>query len=173
MKKQNIKLSKNFTLYEYMQGTAMSVQAVELAWRDFTEDNLNAIKEFIPELEDIRTYVNTIYVSNVIPDKEIGIVITSGFRSIDWEKKQGRSGDSQHTICAVDLQFSNVSKELNVKIIFDIFSKYNNEKYMGGLAIKKPTICNTKISNVGFIHLDPREPTKEQVKRGYGARWIY
>ena len=166
MKPENTKLSEHFTLYEYVEGAAMPNNAIEMNWKAWSDEHEAKVKEHIETLEQLRTWLNHCYKSHN-DDKTISLSITAGFRCLEWEKHQGRSGNSQHTVCAFDIKASNCSRELSIKLHNAIYNYFDANKWMGGLAIKHAT------SGTGFIHLDFRTPTQEHVKRGYGARWVY
>ncbi len=152
-KKQNYNLTPNFTLYEYMQGEAMPNEAIRLAWQDFTTDNETAVQKFMPTIQAIRDWVNSEF-KNENNGKSISLVITCGFRSRQWELKQGRSGNSQHTICAVDFMVGNCNLQLSKDILKAVFERWD-KFYIGGLAINE---------KANFIHID---------YRGKKARWSY
>ena len=83
-----------------------------------------------------------------------------------------RSGKSQHTISAVDFKILSSSLEHNADVMEMIFEKYD-KTWLGGIAIKKPTLRAGKIISTGFIHIDNRQPSDSQIKAGRGARWSY
>lgn len=168
MKIENVKVSRNFMLEEILFGSVMPKEAIKLAKENLTPTIVENYKSFASEIQNIRDYVNIHYESDIDAKKEITLIINAGYRPVQWEKMQGRSGDSQHTICAVDFRFGNVSYELNKEIMEEMYRIYYLKKWMGGLAIKKPTL-----KSFGFLHLDPRVPSVEHLKRGYGARWEY
>lgn len=151
-KPTNYQLTKNFSLYEYMEGQAMPTNAIKLAWMYFTPELEAKIKAFMPELQSIRDWANAEFKFEN-NGKEIGIAITAGYRPKEWELMQGRSGNSQHTICAVDFRFINCPKPLADDILQAVYDKYN-KTWKGGLAIKQGS----------FIHLDPLPG---------GRRWKY
>jgi len=166
MKPENHNLSEHFTLYEYVEGAAMPDKAIEMNWKAWTPQLEQKALSNIETLESLRAWINTCYSSHN-NNKPITLTITAGFRCLEWEKHQGRSGNSQHTICAFDIKASNCSRELSIKLHNAIYNYFDANKWMGGLAIKHAT------SGTGFIHLDFRTPTPEHVKRGYGERWVY
>ena len=166
MKPENIKLSEHFTLYEYVEGVAMPNKAIEMNWEAWSDELLKKVQTHIETLEQLRTWLNHCYKSHN-NDNPITLIISAGFRCLDWEKHQGRSGNSQHTICAFDIKASNCSREFSIKLHNAIYNYFDANKWMSGLAIKHAT------SGTGFIHIDFREPTEAHKKRGYGARWVY
>jgi len=158
MKKNNYKITDNFSLYDYMEGASMPQQAIELAWKHFTDANEAAIKAFMPELETIDARVKELF------GNDKGVKITSGFRPKAWEILKGRPGTSQHTIVAIDFDLTGFA---SVKDESDAIAKLYKEldkTWKGGLAIKDPTYENGKITKSGFIHIDPR---------GFKTRWKY
>ena len=160
----NPQLSEHFLLKEYLEGKSMPKKAIGLSYRDYNIEADNYIRKNISLIESIREWANYEFLFEV--NEEIPVIILSGFRSVEWEKLRGRSGNSQHTIGAVDLRFD-VSDELNSKIIRAMYDKLHNDRYMGGLAINK---SNNLYS---FLHIDFRLPSAQHKARGYGARWMY
>jgi len=157
---ENRKLTSHFMLYEFLEAQ-MPDEAVALNWKYITEDTVYRSEIIALELEKVRKLVNDNFKSD-IGFHEIGLRITSGYRCIEWELLRDRSGNSQHTIMAVDLQPVRCSRELAVKILHFIYVKYNHF-WSGGLAIKNPSKQGS-ILLVGFVHLDMRDKK---------ARWKY
>jgi len=155
------KLTKNFSLYEFIEGQ-LPPQAIELNWRHLNEMDLAKIEQAAQHAQTIRDLINQEFKSD-LSHKEIGLRITSGFRCRAWELAQGRSGNSQHTIAAYDCQPTNCSNEQAVGILAWLHNRFKRT-YVGGLAIKKPTVEKGKYTKVGFIHFD---------FRGHVARWEY
>jgi uncharacterized protein YcbK (DUF882 family) len=153
MKKNNYKITDNFSLYQYMEGVSMPKQAIELAWKHFTAENEAAIKAFMPELETILSRVKELFGT----DK--GIRITAGFRPVAWEKLKGRDGTSQHTIVAIDFDLTGFETIEKQAAAIAILYRELDKTWTGGLAIKKPSKGKS-----GFIHIDPRKAK---------ARWNY
>lgn len=133
-----MQLTTNFHLKEFL--LAGSVQP--------DKDVLANIKLIANRLQAIRDDLNAHF------GFKIGIKITSGYRTKEWELKRGRSGNSQHTKgWAVDIvPVCPTSKMEEVKNY--IYEKYHKE-WSGGFAISyKPF----------FFHFDCRN---------IRARWVY
>ena len=153
-------LTKHFRLYEFLEAQ-MPWEAISMNWKYIQPDHIDRWERMALELEKVRKLVNDNYKSD-INFPEIGLRITAGYRCKEWELFRGRSGNSQHTICAVDFQPINTSREFAAKILQFVYDKYYHW-WAGGLAIKHPS-KEGNILLIGFIHLDPREKK---------ARWIY
>jgi len=156
----NQKLTDHFWLYEFLEAQ-MPQEAIAMNWKYIKESDIPVWKFLADDLEKMRTLVNENFTSD-IGFPEIGIRISAGYRCKEWELFRGRSGNSQHTVCAADIQPTGCSREQAVKIIHWIFVKYN-EWWSGGLAMKSPS-KQGNILLIGFLHIDPRN------KR---ARWSY
>jgi hypothetical protein len=159
----NKQIQVNFSLYEYLMGTALPSQAIAMNCK-FLQQNeveakqiVNKIKEVSKEHQKLRNLINE-HFWNENDVQDIGIEITSGFRCLEWEKHQGRSGLSQHTTGnAIDFTLTKVKDdELYNKIMQWIMDLYID--FEGGLASK---VVN---GHFVFIHID---------FRGNKARWSY
>lgn len=153
-------LTKNFRLYEFIEAQ-MPDEAIALNWKYFLPEYILRWELLALELEKMRKLINDNFESDLL-FPEIGIRISAGFRCKEWELIRGRSGNSQHTICAADIQPVRCSMEQAVKILHFIYSKYN-EYWKGGLAIKYPSKQGNLLL-IGFVHIDIR---------GKRARWTY
>jgi len=158
---KNKQLTRNFSLYEFIEGQ-LPAKGVILNWEHIHEMDMVKFEKAAQHAQSIRDLINREFKSDLSPS-EIGLRITSGFRCHTWELLQGRSGNSQHVIAAYDAQPTNCSNEMAVAIISWLLKRFNKD-YIGGLAIKKPTVKNGKYVLVGFIHFD---------FRGQRARWEY
>jgi len=174
---KNFNLTRNITFYEYFEGT-LPFLARKMNWDYFNKLDIQEQEQFIKratricqELQNIRDWVND-EVGNVLNGGEFKVQITSGFRCLEWELHQKRSGKSQHTISAVDFKILSSSLEHNADVMKMIFEKYD-KTWLGGIAMKKPTLRAGKIISTGFIHIDNRQPSDSQIKAGRGARWSY
>ena len=154
------RLTKNFMLYEFLEAQ-LPFEAISLNWKYIQEGDIFGWELLALEFQKLRGLINENFKSDIGFD-DIGIRVTSGYRCKEWELLRGRSGDSQHTKCAGDIQPTNCSRELAVKILHWIYSKYN-EFWLGGLAIKNPSKEGNALL-IGFVHLDTR---------GNRARWSY
>ena len=174
---KNFNLTRNITFYEYFEGTLPFI-AKTMNWTYFNKLDIQEQEQFIKratricqELQNIRDLVNEKF-GNELNGEEFKVQITSGFRCLEWELHQKRSGKSQHTISAIDFKILSSSLEFNADVMEMIFEKYD-KTWLGGIAIKKPTLRAGKVISTGFIHIDNRQPSDSQVKAGRGARWSY
>ena len=156
-KPNNHKLTPHFTLFEYVEGT-LPQRAIDLNWKNIAQCDLNKAILLLQKIEQVRADINANFVTDNPQGGEIGLNITSGWRCKEWELLQGRSGNGQHPIAAVDVVPSNVSKKLSGEIMAYLEKKYWRT-WGGGFAIKKPTSITT-----GFAHFDNRADK---------ARWYY
>ena len=133
----------------------MPQQAIELNWKNISEFNIENAQKLAGFLQLLREAVN-----NKFKDKnggnEIGLIVTSGFRCIEWEKIRKRSGASRHTQSDAADIVPNCSYELAVEIIQWMYEVFNplTTGHIGGFAIKKPTYENGNIKAIGFAHFD-------------------
>ena len=148
-------ITKHFRLYEFLEAQ-LPAEAVALNWKNVTIDTVLKAEELALELEKIRSLANSEFKSD-LGFPEIGIRITSGYRCVEWEYIRKRSGDSQHTVMAVDVQPINCSRKQAKEILQFVYDQYS-PWWEGGIAISKPK------NKIGFIHID---------KRIYKARWKY
>lgn len=174
---KNFNLTRNITFNEYMEGT-LPLLARRMNWDFFNKLDIQEQEQFIKratricqELQNIRNWVNLKF-GNVLIDEEFKVQITSGFRCQEWELHQKRSGKSQHTISAIDFKILSSSLKFNAEVMAEIFEKYD-KTWLGGIAIKKPTLRDWRVISTGFIHIDNRQPSESQIKAGRGARWTY
>jgi hypothetical protein len=161
----NEKLTLNFTLYEFIE-SQLPFQGVQMNWANISDFRKDRAKRLCELMETKRTLINNVF-RQKNGGKEIGLRFTSAFRSVEWERFRGRSGDSQHTQSwGGDVQPTNVSDELAVQILEYLYSIDNDRAtgHLGGFAIKKPEYKNGKIIKIGFLHYD---------LRGTVARWTY
>ena len=174
---KDFNLTRNITFNEYMEGM-LPFLARRMNWGFFNKLDFQEQEQFIKratricqELQNIRDWVNRDF-GHVLNGEEFKVQITSGFRCLEWELHQKRSGKSQHTIAAIDFKILSTSVEFNADVMKMIFDKYD-KTWLGGLAMKKPTLRAGKIMSTGFIHIDNRQPSDSQIKAGRGARWSY
>ena len=106
---KNMKLSEHFTLGELAKDTP-SQEAIE---------NLKNLCE--NWLEDLRYSYNTLY-SGDCPQQEAPLVINSGYRSPEVNKRVGGSPTSNHlTGCAVDIRVAGFEQAIRyASILLDI-----------------------------------------------------
>lgn len=157
----NRQLTKNFSLYEFIEGS-LPPDGVALNWKNIHQMDISRIEEAAHHAQSIRDLINREFRSD-LGHPEIGLRITSGWRCRDWELRMGRSGDSQHTIAAYDAVPLLCSKNQAVSIIGFLYHRFSRS-YVGGFAIKKPTYEGGQIILPGFVHFD---------FRGKIARWVY
>ena len=158
---ENFKLSENFTLYEFIEGINMPEEAIELNWENIDELNIDEAIQIAERVQKERDYVNEVF-QEENGGVEIGFAITSGFRCLEWEHSQGRSGNGMHPKSkAMDIIPINVNKKLGDKIIKHLYTRNKSRQngWYGGFAIKEPTP-----KSVGFVHYDNRREV---------ARWMY
>ena len=86
-----MKLTANFTLEEFIEGE-MPKEAIRLNYDLITVEQRKNIGLIANELQKLRDKTKAEFGS-----KFSGFKITSGLRQKEWELKQGRSGNSQHT----------------------------------------------------------------------------
>lgn len=160
----NRKITDNFSLYEFIEAT-LPAEAVALNWKHISEFREAEFIKLANFLQSLRNSINQQFRAEN-NGNEIGLRITSGFRCKAWERLRKRSGDSQHTIAAADVQPTNCSPQLAVKIMDHLCKKYHPRTtgHFGGFAIKRPDIENGRILRIGFLHYD---------LRGWTARWEY
>lgn len=165
-KPKNKKITTNFSLYEFVEGKAMPKQAIEMNWENIELLSEEEMFKTLTMLEKDREEINKEF-KKENDNKNITIIITSGWRCPLWEKSKGRGELTRHSRAfAVDWIPGNCSDELAVKIMEWHYKKYSgrNTGWKGGYAIKKATIKNGKILAKGFIHKD-RMPEV--------TRWFY
>ncbi len=157
----NRKLSKHFSLYEFIEGTTMPKAGHEMNWKYFSECDQDSLELLAYHLEVVRKWTNDNFkLKN--KGRTIGLAVTSGFRCLFWERLRGRSGLGQHPYAkAADVIPTNVPKELSDEIIkwWDKIYSPREGGWNGGFAILNPTSTTS-----GFGHFDIR---------GTVARWTY
>lgn len=132
-------------------------------WKNIHQMDIERFeKEVAPHAQSIRDLINREFKSDT-GAKEIGLMITSGWRCLDWELYRGRSGKGQHPIAAYDAVPTNCSTQQAAAIIGYLLGKFSRS-FIGGFAIKKPTVKDGEFITTGFVHFD---------FRGKIARWNY
>jgi hypothetical protein len=159
-KKQDYPLSRHFYFHEMIEGSLMSPEGHAMNWVHIDECDEMALKKFCARMEVVRADINAKFMSDLGFD-QIPLIVSSGWRCRAWELHRGRSGNSQHTIAAMDVYPGNCSKALSDKIMLYIEKKYfpRATGWQGGFAIQRPTAKRT-----GFAHFDGRPKV---------ARWWY
>ena len=114
---KNIKLSEHFTLGELTK-TSYKTEDQNIPSRVAIVNLKNLCENW---LEDLRYSYNTLY-PRVCPQEEIPLVINSGYRSPEVNKRAGGSSTSNHlTGCAVDIRVSGFEQAIRyASILLDI-----------------------------------------------------
>jgi uncharacterized protein YcbK (DUF882 family) len=148
-----MKLTANFSLKELIEAQ-MPTQAIKINNEDITAVERDNCQKIAEVLQDVRNKVNAKFRGK--GGRDIGLRITSGYRSKRWELLRGRSGNSMHVQgLAVDFVPVNCVDDAQYIEIYNwILHEYRN--WNGGLAamdykFKKGT---TEILTYGFIHID-------------------
>ena len=150
-------LTKNFRLYEFIESHPTgSLEFIKMNWRNISQFDQRKAYLMAEHMQWVRNLINERYrTSN--NGAEIRIRITSAWRCMEWELKQGRNGSSEHTRIAVDFQPQTFSPELAVRILDDLHKEWYDTTlgHQGGLAIKRHEMdANKRVIKLGFIHLD-------------------
>ena len=114
---KNMKLSEHFTLGELTK-TSYKTEDENIPSRVAIENLKNLCENW---LEDLRYSYNTLY-PRVCPQEEIPLVINSGYRSPEVNKRAGGSATSNHlTGCAVDIRVGGFEQAIRyASILLDI-----------------------------------------------------
>ena len=114
---QDINLSPHFTLGELTK-TSYKTEGGNIPSRVAIENLKNLCENW---LEDLRYSYNTLY-HRVCPQEEIPLVINSGYRSPEVNKRAGGSSTSNHlTGCAVDIRVAGFEQAIRyASILLDI-----------------------------------------------------
>ena len=163
MKHSNRKITNNFWLHEFLTVNT-NPKAFPINMEDVKDSDIVKIETILaPFSQDIRDWVNEQFKAenNGI---EIGLEIICAYRSVRWEKMQGREGKGTHPLAiAIDFKPLNCKDDnMYMRVFYSIAAKLVTSD--GGFACKYPTYKSGKISNYGFIHKDFRN--------GF-ARWNY
>jgi uncharacterized protein YcbK (DUF882 family) len=130
-----MKLTTNFKLSEFIKSNFFDKKSQELVIKEYNnnKDIQNNIQKLADNLQILRNKIN----------KPININIA--YRPLFWELKQGRNGNSQHTLGkAADI----VVKGISTKELYNIIENLINSREMlqGGLGLYN-----------NFIHYDIRK----------------
>ena len=114
---KNMKLSEHFTLGELTM-TSYKTEDGNIPSRVAIENLKNLCENW---LEDLRYSYNTLYPRDC-PQEEVPLVINSGYRSPEVNKRAGGSSTSNHlTGCAVDIHVSGFEQAIRyASILLDI-----------------------------------------------------
>lgn len=151
---RKISLQPNYTLHEFLEGSSIPQQAIDMNYATMTAEQLAKIGMIALELQRVRNKAKTKFGNRLK-----GLRITAGLRQKAWELQHGRSGNSQHVQgWAVDIQ--PICDDEDYVEIFEWIFK-DNQNWVGGLAKAEHDLAKNKY---GFIHFD---------LRGTNARWVY
>jgi hypothetical protein len=160
---QNKQLSKHFSLYEIIEGKALSQRAIELNWKYISDFNEDRFTQLCLSLEQVRSEINALFRAKN-EGKIIGLTVQAGYRCKAWELMQGRSGNGQHPVSALDVTPNVKCDNLRAEILQYLYDKYSPRSggWSGGFAIgwQKPKGNFGR----GFVHFDNRPSI---------ARWEY
>lgn len=163
----NRKLTDNFWLYEFIEGTLMPLKAVRMNWENIKEFDKYKVQIMADDAQYIRNRINQRF-KGENRGKEIGVEITSGWRCLMWELFKKRSGKGRHPLDGFDWRPSNVSADLSDKILAWAHKEWSPRVggWDGGFAIAWPNRESPDEANHlwGFAHHD---------RRGVVARWTY
>ena len=114
---KNMKLSEHFTLGELTK-TSYKTEDENIPSRVAIENLKNLCEDW---LEDLRYSYNALYPRDC-PQKEMPLVINSGYRSPEVNKRAGGSATSNHlTGCAVDIRVAGFEQAIRyASILLDI-----------------------------------------------------
>ena len=114
---KDMKLSEHFTLGELTK-TSYKTEDGNIPSRVAIENLKNLCENW---LEDLRYSYNTLYPRDC-PQKEMPLVVNSGYRSPEVNKRAGGSATSNHlTGCAVDIRVSGFEQAIRyASILLDI-----------------------------------------------------
>ena len=114
---KNMKLSEHFTLGELTK-TSYKTEDQNIPSRVAIENLKNLCEDW---LEDLRFSYNALYPRDC-PQKEMPLVINSGYRSPEVNKRAGGSATSNHlTGCAVDIRVGGFEQAIRyASILLDI-----------------------------------------------------
>ena len=124
MEKVELKLSPHFTLGELCKTSVDSLDGNIPG-----QEDIENLKRLCPWLEELRHRYNQRYVS---PPKFLAepIVITSGYRSPEVNKKVGGSPTSNHlTGCAVDIRCVGVEQAIRYAVILMDYADETKQDY--------------------------------------------
>ena len=115
---KNMKLSEHFTLGELTK-TSYKTEDGNIPSRVAIENLKNLCEDW---LEDLRYSYNILYKSTVAEPAEAPLIINSGYRSPEVNKRAGGSATSNHlTGCAVDIRVGGFEQAIRyASILLDI-----------------------------------------------------
>lgn len=140
---RNQQLTKNFNLEEFVTAPFYNKKNQAKVWKSFEADKdtlLPAVQELADNLQVLRDHINR------------PVEVNIAYRPLWWEKKRGRSGNSQHVLCfAADIIVEGMSTERLREIILNLIR--DGKMKQGGVGIYDT-----------FVHYDIR---------GTKARWDF
>jgi uncharacterized protein YcbK (DUF882 family) len=89
IKQKKMKLTKNFSLDEFIESRFYDEESQEKVWESYNEN----IGELLPYLSKLANQLQVLRDCIGMP-----IYINISYRPVWWEHKQGRSGNSQHCL---------------------------------------------------------------------------
>ena len=146
--KRDKKLSKNFSLREFVEAKDIHPSYYPNFWEALkkNKEHQENLAKLANRLQKVRKKLNEVFRT----PGEIKLVITSGYRPVEYEYIKGRSGKSQHTLGkAADF----VPSADNIKIPLVQIYRLIEPDWAGGLSL---------YLSDGFIHGDIR---------GFRVRW--
>jgi hypothetical protein len=130
----NTRLTPNFSLYEFIEGTAMPRPSLQMNWAAINamsqvqQDSLLATYTKMAQLlQEVRNLINQNFRSKN-NHREIGIVITSGYRCPKWEQQKGRGTNSRHSHSAVDFIAHNIVNDALYNEVMEYMHKHFDQK---------------------------------------------
>ena len=161
-------LSRYFTRYNIIEGTAMSQKARMLNWQHIDQylKNEERFISLCQRLDQVIIDLSAHYRKELADLYTLTLAVSCGFRCLEWEKLQKRSGNSQHTIgAALDVYVITNTLTINPIEVMQYLNKHYWNTWKGGFAAKAPTYDKQgKLRSIGFLHFD---------NRPFQARWHY
>ena len=118
---ESVRLSTHFTLGELCKTNVKSLDGNVPG-----DEEIENLKRLCPWLEELRARYNQRY---VLPEEE-PIIITSGYRSPELNRKVGGSPTSNHlTGCAVDIRVAGIEQALRYAVILMDYADETKQDY--------------------------------------------
>lgn len=147
---RSLRLAKNFTLKEMIEGPAINGTYYEMFWKALTPALIKNLTETAVELQKIRDAVNLKFKDyfGLKPEDEILLLVNCAFRAPAYEVSRNRKQDGTHPKGEAADWYLKSKLTGRILPLMPVYRMLNNEwKYKGGLAI------NLKQN---FIHSDVR-----------------
>ena len=120
-----MKLTKNFSLDEFIESRFYDEESQESVWESYNEN----IGELLPYISKLASQLQVLRDSINKP-----IFINISYRPLWWEHKQGRSGNSQHCLGkAADIVVPGMTPDEVADKIEELIS--NGDMLQGGLGL--------------------------------------